>query len=140
MLPRRTRARRSAPIATFVVFTAAGRRFALPTSRVVAVAEVPGLTALPAPGRPEVLGLVAHRGRALPLLDLGRCLDRRSGAERSPPDGPLCVVVGHGGRLAAFPVQDLDGLTRVCGPELPAGCETFDPARAIFGAGPEDAP
>lgn len=137
MLPRRPRKAQPEPLGTYVVFTAAGRRFALPTSRVEAVAEIPGLNPLPAAGRPEVLGLVAHRGRPLPLVDLGRCL---GGPEDSGVSGPLCVVVGHGGRRAAFAVEGLDGLARVAGRELPPGCETFDPARAIFGAGAEEVP
>lgn len=137
MLPRRPRRSAPEPLGSFVVFTAAGRRFALPTHRVVAVAEAPRLNPLPAAGRPEVLGLVAHRGRALPLIDLGRCLDgSRSAASR----GPLCVVVEHEERRAAFPVEGLEGLARVSGTGLPPGCETFDPDSVIFGAGPGGAP
>jgi len=133
MLPRRhPRRQASAPLTTCVVFTAAGRRLALPTHRVVAVAEVAGLIPLPAPGRPEVLGVFAHRGRALPLIDLGRCLGRPDGED---PRGRPCVVVEHGERRAAFPVAELDGLARVAGPGLPPGCETFDPAEVVLGAG-----
>jgi chemotaxis signal transduction protein len=104
---------------------------------VVAVAEAPELTPLPAAGRPEVLGLVAHRGRALPLFDLGRCLN---GSPRTEDRGPLCVVVGHGERRAAFLVDGLEGLARAPGPELPPGCETFDPTEVILGGAPGEVP
>lgn len=134
MLPRRPRRSPPAPRAEFVVFTVGGVRFALPTSRVVAAAEVSGLNPLPAAGRPEVAGLVAHRGRALPLFDLGRCLGGRPGAH---PEAPFCLVVEQGERRAAFRVDALEGLARIAGQGLPPGCETFDPARAIFGARPE---
>jgi chemotaxis signal transduction protein len=130
MLPRRSPKPRSTPLATFVVFTAAGRRFALPTRRVVAVAEAPELTPLPAAGRPEVLGLVAHRGRAVALIDLGACLDRPPGDAAS---ARYCVVVADGERQAAIPVDAIEGLARVPADQgLPPECETFDPARTIF--------
>ncbi len=131
MLPRRSRKPAPAPLADFVVFRAAGRRFALPTGHVVAVAEIPDLAPLAAPGRPEVLGLVAHRGRAIPLIDLGTCLELGAGEV----SGDRCVVVRHGERRAAFSVDELEGLARIPADRgLPPGCETFDPARAIFGA------
>lgn len=133
MLPRRTRRPAPAPLADFVVFRAAGRRFALPTRWVVAVAEIPELAPLAAPDRPEVLGLVGHRGRALPLVDLATCLDLEGGGEAS---GEHCVVVRHGERRAAFPVDELEGLDRIPADRgLPPNCETFDPARAIFDGG-----
>lgn len=133
MLPRRSRKPAPAPLADFLVFKAAGRRFALPTGQVVAVAEIPDLAPLAAPGRPEVLGLVAHRGRALPLIDLAACLGLAGAGEAS---GDRCVVVRHGERRAAFPVGELQGLARVPADRgLPPNCETFDPARAIFGGG-----
>ncbi|HEX2165410.1 MAG TPA: chemotaxis protein CheW [Thermoanaerobaculia bacterium] len=133
-LPRRSRRPSSAPLQTFVVFRAAGRRFALSTGQVTAVAEVPPVNRLSAPGRPEVLGLVAHRGRALPLVDLGRCLD---GPAAAAAGGTHCIVVEHGERRAAFPVADLEGLARVPGGALPPGCETFDPVQVVLAAGRE---
>ncbi|HEX6203962.1 MAG TPA: chemotaxis protein CheW [Thermoanaerobaculia bacterium] len=135
-LPRRDRRAVAAPVSTFVVFTAAGRRFALATRQVVAVAETPPLNPLPSAGRPEVLGLVAHRGRALPLVDLGRRLD---GIAVDSP-GPHCLVVEDGGRRVALGVAELVGLQRVSGDGLPPGCDAFDPAQAVFAAGREDEP
>lgn len=133
MLPRRSRRPAPAPLADFLVFTAAGTRFALPTRQVLAVAEMPEVNPLPAPGQPEVLGIVIHRGRALPLVDLARCLDLTDGAEAS---GGHCVVVQEGERRAAFPVDELEGLTRIDADQgLPSECETFDPAQVIFQAG-----
>jgi chemotaxis signal transduction protein len=130
MLPRTSRRPPPAPRADFVVFTAAGGRFALPTRAVVAVAEVPPRSALPHPGRPEVLGLVAHRGRAVALIDLGACLDRPPGDAAS---ARYCVVVADGERQAAIPVDAIEGLARVPADQgLPPECETFDPARTIF--------
>jgi chemotaxis signal transduction protein len=137
MLPRRSRRPPPAPLADFVMFLAAGRSFALSTRQVVAVAELSALTPLRAAGRPDVLGLVAHRGSALPLIDLESRLGRSNGR---PSPGPQCVVVEWGGRRAAFPVDELQGLARVpADGGLPPGCETFDPARVIFadeGEGP----
>lgn len=133
MLPRRSRKPPPVPRTDFVVFTAAGGRFALPTRDVVAVAEVPELNPLPAPGRPEVLGLVAHRGVLLPLVDLGRCLGGKGAA---PAGGGHSVVVAAGERRAAFPVDALEGLARIEADRgLPPGCETFDPARVILAGG-----
>jgi len=121
-----------------VVFRASGRSFALSTHQVVAVAELAGVTPLRASGRTDVLGLLAHRGTALPLIDLGQRLGRSNGR---PPSGPHCVVVEWGGRRAAFPVDELQGLTRIpADGGLPPGCESFDPARVIFGDGEEGAP
>jgi chemotaxis signal transduction protein len=124
------------PPATYVVFSAAGRRLALSTRQVAAVAELEAFTSLEVPGRPEVLGLVAHRGRALPLFDLGLCL----GAPGTTADGgEHCVIVAEGERCAAFPVAALEGLARVAGETLPPGCESFDPGRVVFARGePEE--
>lgn len=138
MLPRRSRRPDPALLADFVVFSVGGSRFALATRQVVAVAETPELTPLPAPDRPEVLGLVAHRGCALPLIDLERCLGRSNGGASG---GRRCVVVEWGGRRAAFPVDELEGLARIDADRgLPPGCETFDPARVIFNGGAGDEP
>lgn len=139
MLPRRTRRQPAEPVSTFVVFTVGDRRFALPTGRVEAVSEIPGYTPLPAAGRPEVLGLVAHRGRAVALVDLDRCLGTPGAAGRAEAPASLCVVVAHAGRRLGFPVDELEGLARVSGTDLPPECETFDPAEAIFGADGEEA-
>jgi len=147
-LPRRSLRPPPAPLSTYVVFGAAGRRFALSTRQVVAVAEVLALNPVPIAGRREVLGLVAHRGRALALFDLGRCLGGAggiggaggadgagAGAAGSVAAGGHCLVVAQGERQAAIAVSALEGLARVAGDGLPPGCETFDPAAVIFAAG-----
>lgn len=131
-LPRRARRPPPSPPATFVVFRAAGRRLALSTRQVVAVAELGAVTRLAAPGRPEVLGLVAHRGRPLPLFDLGRCL---GGPASAAAGGTCCVIVADGERQAALAVAELEGLARRSDDALPPGCEGFDPGRVIFAAG-----
>jgi chemotaxis signal transduction protein len=138
-LPRRSLRPPPAPLSTYVVFSAAGRRFALSTRQVVAVAEVLELNPVPIGGRREVLGLVAHRGRALALFDLGRCLGGAggalAGAAGSVAGGGHCLVVAQGERQAAIAVAALEGLARVAGDGLPPGCETFEPAAVIFAAG-----
>jgi chemotaxis signal transduction protein len=138
-LPRRSLRPPPAPLSTYVVFGAAGRRFALSTRQVVAVAEVLALNPVPIAGRREVLGLVAHRGRALALFDLGRCLGGAggagAGAAGSVAAGGHCLVVAQGERQAAIAVSALEGLARVAGDGLPPGCETFEPAAVIFAAG-----
>jgi chemotaxis signal transduction protein len=138
-LPRRSLRPPPAPLSTYVVFGAAGRRFALSTRQVVAVAEVLALNPVPIAGRREVLGLVAHRGRALALFDLGRCLGRADGAVASAAGsvaaGGHCLVVAQGERQAAIAISALEGLARVAGDGLPPGCETFEPAAVIFAAG-----
>jgi chemotaxis signal transduction protein len=141
-LPRRSLRPPPERLSTYVVFGAAGRRFALSTRQVVAVAEVLALNPVPLGGRREVLGLVAHRGRALALFDLGRCLGdagdagaASAGAAGSVTAGGHCLVVAQGERQAAIAVSALGGLARVAGDGLPPGCETFEPAAVIFGAG-----
>lgn len=141
-LPRRSPRPPPAPLSTYVVFGAAGRRFALSTRQVVAVAEVLALNPVPIAGRREVLGLVAHRGRALALFDLGRCLGAADGiGGAGGADGAAvaagghCLVVAQGERQAAIAVSALEGLARVAGDGLPPGCETFEPAAVIFAAG-----
>lgn len=142
-LPRRSLRPPPAPLSTYVVFGAAGRRFALSTRQVVAVAEVLALNPVPIAGRREVLGLVAHRGRALALFDLGRCLGGAGGALAGAAGGVAggvsagghCLVVAQGERQAAIAVAALEGLVRVAGDGLPPGCETFEPAAVIFAAG-----
>jgi chemotaxis signal transduction protein len=145
-LPRRSLRPPPAPLSTYVVFGAAGRRFALSTRQVVAVAEVEALNPVPIAGRREILGLVAHRGRALALFDLGRCLGGAGGiggadgadgaaAGAAAAAGGHCLVVAQGERQAAIAVSALEGLARVSGDGLPPGCETFEPAVVIFAAG-----
>jgi chemotaxis signal transduction protein len=135
-LPRRSLRPPPAPLSTYVVFSAAGRRFALSTRQVVAAAEVLALNPVPIAGRREVLGLVAHRGRALALFDLGRCLGGAgAGLAGSVAAGGHCLVVAQGERQAAIAISALEGLARVAGDGLPPGCETFEPAAVIFAAG-----
>ena len=90
-----------------LAFALLGRRWALPASQVESVAVARHITPLPSP-HPDHLGLVVHRDRALPLVDLRRLLGG------IPQDLPLagtlqlCIITHTG---LALPVDEVFDLT-----------------------------
>jgi purine-binding chemotaxis protein CheW len=85
-----------------VFFTLAGERFAAEAMQVDEAFAPAALTPLPG-DRPWLLGIVAHRGGVLPVLDLRSLL-----APGGPDDAPLTHVVatGHGFGIAAEAVEE----------------------------------
>lgn len=85
-----------------VFFTLAGERFAAEATQVDEAFATAALTPLPGE-RPWLLGIVAHRGGVLPVLDLRALL-----APGGPDDAPLTHVVatGHGFGIAAEAVEE----------------------------------
>lgn len=108
----------SGPIAdSLLVFRSAERRYALPTEKVVRVAEIRTISPLPS-DLGSNLGLVVHRGVVVGLLDLERLLDggtadrpQGRGGSATPPDLPcLCVFARFRRGVAGFPVDELLGI------------------------------
>ncbi len=88
----------SEDLATVVVFPVGRERYAVDLARVVEVARLCGLT--PLPGAPaSVLGIVLHRGRLLPVVDLRRLL---GGGEAAVPEAGWLVVAGIGDALVGL--------------------------------------
>jgi chemotaxis signal transduction protein len=80
-------------------------RFALPLAGIIEAVDAPVITsvALPPAG---VIGQCSHRGRLLPVLDLGALL----GVPRSGGAGALLVVEADGERAALLVDDVLDAL------------------------------
>jgi purine-binding chemotaxis protein CheW len=57
----------------YLAFTVADLSLAIPVDRVAEVAPVPQITRVPRPAR-HIEGLVAHRGRTIPVVDLRKRL------------------------------------------------------------------
>jgi purine-binding chemotaxis protein CheW len=88
----------SEDLAAVVVFPIARERYAVDLACVVEVARLCGLTPLPGAPAP-VLGIVLHRGRLLPVVDLRRLL---GGGEAAVPQAGWLVVVGAGDALVGL--------------------------------------
>ncbi|HEY6322819.1 MAG TPA: chemotaxis protein CheW [Thermoanaerobaculia bacterium] len=124
MLSRRDRGRegRQAPRPGLLAFVIGGRARALSLGLVAGVAEIGPVTRLPA-ADPSNLGLIVHRGAVLPLVDLGRRLERGTAsadgaAGADGADGalaalgaspPLCIIT-RSRQAIAFPVEAVLGL------------------------------
>lgn len=100
----------------FVQFRVGADRYALDVRSVLEVTTLPATTPLPG-SRPELMGLVALRGRVLPVFDAGECL--HSGGERMPA---RIVVVEDGDLCAGLAVDEVVEI----GP-LPDAAESDDP-------------
>ncbi len=115
MLRRRTAAVVSPPRPSLVVCALGPRRIALPVGRIVAVDRIASYTPLPADD-PATLGIALHRGRLIPLVDLGPRLGSRGARPLTLP--ALCVVVRSDHGELAFPVDEVVGFA-------PAGDDRF---------------
>ena len=99
---------------SFLVFRSADRRYALPTKRVMRVAEIRAISPLPSDLGCN-LGLVIHRGVVVGLLDLERLLagnaadpESRPRGSATAPDLPcLCIFARFRRGVAGFPVDEL---------------------------------
>ncbi len=84
-------------------FKVAGEWLGLPAALLVEAQEQPRLTALPNAPR-ALVGLLAHDGRMLPVLDLGLALYGHCGDAH---DAPVLICRGGQGRGLALRVQEL---------------------------------
>lgn len=82
-------ARPPAEMLELLVFSLSGERYGIETTHVLEVIPLRGLTPVPCTP-PFVLGVVNHRGRILPVLDLRRLLEL---AGHGVPEGSRVVVV-----------------------------------------------
>jgi len=101
-------------VVELLVLEVARGRYGVETQHVREVLALDGLTRVPAaPG--FVLGIVNHRGRILPVLDLGSLfgLTREGGGER-----PRVVAVEAGGMTFGLMADSVVGVTRVGAGEL----------------------
>src|SRR3990172_12567895 len=76
-----------------LVFSLAGERYGIETAQVLEVVPLRGLTPVPCTP-PFVLGVVNHRGRIRPVLDLRRLFEL---ATPGVPEGGRVVAVEAGG-------------------------------------------
>ena len=99
---------------SFLVFCSGDRRYALPTKKVMRVAEIRTISPLPSDLGCN-LGLVIHRGVVVGLLDLERLLTANAADPESRPRGSaiapelpcLCIFARFRRGVAGFPVDEI---------------------------------
>ena len=97
-----------------VVFTLAGERYGVETAHVQDVAPLRGLT--PLPGVPSLFpGVVLHRGRVLPVVDLRRLFDL---AGRDVPEGSRLIVAEAAGMIFGLFADTVAGVVRADAPGM----------------------
>ena len=107
-------ARTPADLLELLVLSLGGERYGIEAADVLDVVPLRGLT--PVPGTPSfVLGVVHHRGRVLPLLDL-RTLFELGG--RGMANGGRVVAVAAGGMTFGIFADAVTGTVRVGGDEV----------------------
>ena len=123
--------------APHLVFSSGGAVYAVSSER---AAEVVGFSVLtPVPGSPaHLLGIFAHRGEVVPLIDVPRLVGGSGGqnsaatARRAvlllPPKGPLALTA-----FTVAGVVNLEGSLSPLGTEGVAQC-LFGPAQTEYGA------
>lgn len=111
-----------------LVFRLGERSFALPSDRVVRVAEPDRITPLPG-DLASNLGLVVDEGVVAALVDLGALLSRGA-VTRRPPEPPFsCVFARFPRGVAGFAVDEIQGvrlLAHVAGGGGADGIERID--------------
>lgn len=111
-----------------LVFSLAGERYAIETSHVLEVVPLRDLTPVPCTP-PFVLGVVNHRGRILPVLDLRRLLDLGG---QGAPEGSQAVVVEAGGMTFGVFADLVVDTTRLGSSELAPPAPTLTGRRQAF--------
>ena len=109
-----------------LVFSLGAERYGIETTCVVDVLRFTELTRVPCTP-PFVLGVVNHRGRIVPVLDLQRLLGT-AGAETSTAEGRI-VTVEAGGMTFGILAAAVTGSIRI-------GADVLAPARSAVGSGP----
>jgi purine-binding chemotaxis protein CheW len=103
----------SAPTATaaldLLVFSLAGERYGIETEHVLETMSLRELTPVPCTP-PLILGVMNHRGRILPILDLRRLLELQG---QGVPPGGRVVAVEAGGMTFGILAEALVGTTHV---------------------------
>jgi purine-binding chemotaxis protein CheW len=103
----------SAPTATamldLLVFSLAGERYGIETEHVLETMSLRELTPVPCTP-PLILGVMNHRGRILPILDLRRLLELQG---QGVPPGGRVVAVEAGGMTFGILAEALVGTTQV---------------------------
>ena len=112
-LPRRT--------GSILLFRLSGRRYALPTSVLVAVTEPLHIAPIPHRKGTALLGLVAFEGEVLPCCALHPMLDLQGGVEAA---SKTLILQETKGRNWAVPVDEVDGMR--AGAELEAAQAHMD--------------
>jgi purine-binding chemotaxis protein CheW len=102
-----------------LVFTRSGSTYAVAAANVVAVVPLAEPTPLPwVP--PAVLGVVNHRGRIVPLVDVARLLPA---ADVEAGDGGFAVVVAARAAALALRADAVTGVEWVAGEDVRPGAE-----------------
>lgn len=97
-----------------LVFSLAGERYGIETAHVLEVVPLRGLT--PVPSTPSwILGVVNHRGRILPVLDLRRLFEL---AGQGIPEGSRIVAVEGGGMTFGIFADGVTGIIRLGADEV----------------------
>lgn len=96
---------------SYVQVRVAGEAYAVAIERVLEVAELGQMRAVPR-ARPEVLGIKSLSGRILPVVDLARLL----GVHRTAPPGRLLVAEACGFRVG-FAIDEVTGIGELPEPE-----------------------
>ncbi len=114
-------------MATYVQMRVASEAYAIPVERVVEVARLGTVTAVPG-ARPELLGVLSMRGHILPVVDLARVL----GISRQGPPSQL-LVAESGGLEAGFAIDEVTEVADM--PEATADTESALLSGATLTAG-----
>jgi purine-binding chemotaxis protein CheW len=102
-----------------LVFSRAGSAYAVSAAHVVEIAPLAEPTPLPLVP-PAVLGVVNHRGRIVPLVDVVRLLP---GAGAEEGDGGFAIVVAAGAAALALRADAVTGVERVAVGNVRPGAE-----------------
>lgn len=98
-----------AEVLELLVLALAGERYGIETAHVLEVLPLRELT--PLPGTPSfVLGVVNHRGRILPVLDLRRLFDLTG---QGVTEGSRVVAVEAGGMMFGIFADAVTGVVRI---------------------------
>jgi chemotaxis signal transduction protein len=103
-------------MATYVQMQVASEAYAIPVERVVEVARLGTVTAVPG-SRPELLGVLSIRGHILPVVDLAQVL----GISRPGPPSQL-LVAESGGLEAGLAIDEVTEVAEM--PEATADTES----------------
>lgn len=117
-------ARTPTEVLELLVFSLAGERYGIEAARVLEVVHLRGLT--PMPCTPSfVLGVVNHRGRVIPVLDVRRLLDLPG---EGVAEGWRMVAVEVGGMTFGIVAEAVIEISRV-------GVEEVEPSAARLTTG-----
>lgn len=106
--------RRPAEVLDLLVFSLAGERYGVETAHVLEVISLRELTAVPCTP-PVILGVVNHRGRILPVLDLRRLLGL---TDQGIAEGSRVVAVEAGGMTYGIFADAMAGTIQVAADEI----------------------